>query len=389
MARLPFLSDTWNTIKEVDLRPLRQEALRGIKLSIVGDPGSGRSTLANQIRRDPGRPHLDLDTPVLILDLEGAQQAETADLIILIYDPSKEETLREQDLVRKWSNSGKRVLVFVNQFHEPVESLSISPWTSHGRRRVIWGSVIDVEFLKEQFVPKVIELLPDKLLSLGRFFPLFRVGIAHYLINDTCFTNSAYALSTGLAETIAVFNIPIAVTDMVILSKNQAFLAYKLGLAFGFSTRWQDYITEFGGVLGGGFLWREFARSLVGLIPIWGILPKAAIAYAGTYVVGNVVLQWYLTGRHVSKKQINQIYRQALARGRIVARNLIRKIPRPRLPRLSRLRAPKLLPSRTIKSQSYSLPKPENMVVCPRCERRSASDASFCQYCSERIKPGE
>jgi hypothetical protein len=88
---------------------------------------------------------------------------------------------------------------------------------------------------------------------------------------------------------------------MIVLSKTQAFLAYKLGLTVGFSTNWHDYLREFGGVLGGGFLLRQLARSLVGLIPVWGILPKVAIAYAGTYVVGHTILQWYLTGRHLTK----------------------------------------------------------------------------------------
>ena len=158
----------------------------------------------------------------------------------------------------------------------------------------------------------MIDSLPDLLLGLGRFFPLFRIPIAHYLINDTCFSNAAYAMSTGLAEIVAVLDIPITIADSIILTKSQAFLVYKLGLALGYSTRWQDYIAEFGGVLGGGFVWRQIARSLVGLIPVWGIIPKTGIAYAGTYVVGNVVLQWYLTGKQVSGKQMQQLYAQAL-----------------------------------------------------------------------------
>ncbi|MBE0410992.1 MAG: hypothetical protein IBX69_14830, partial [Anaerolineales bacterium] len=44
-----------------------------------------------------------------------------------------------------------------------------------------------------------------------------------------------------------------------------------------------------------------------------------------------VVLSWYLTGRHVSRQQIKQIYRQAFARGKHIARNLIARLPGPRL----------------------------------------------------------
>jgi uncharacterized protein (DUF697 family) len=372
-----YLTDTWQTIKEVDLRPIREQALRGVRIAIVGAPGSGRSTLADRMRRDPSHPEAEADTPVLILDLDSAEKAMNMDLLILMMDSRRMDSSREQELVKSWHNAGQKVLVFINQFAEPEESLSITPLTSRGKRRVVWGSVLDIDLLLKQFVPIVMEMIPEHLLSLGRYFPLFRVAIARYLINDTCFSNAAYALSTGLAETVAVLDIPIAVTDMVVMSKNQAFLVYKLGLALGLSTRWQDYVVEFGGVLGGGFLWRELARTLVGLIPVWGIAPKTAIAYAGTYVVGNVVLQWYLTGRHLSRKQMQQMYKGAFARGKDVARNLIARIPRPRLsrPRLQRPRLPKL--------KRKALPSGDSMRVCPKCGQASAADAKFCQYCGE------
>ena len=271
-------------------------------------------------------------------------------------------------MTRLWRNAGKRVVVFINQFNDQQEQMAVNPWTSRGQQRVVWGSVLDSRFMSEQFAPAMIDSLPDLLLGLGRYFPLFRTPIAHYLINDTCFSNAAYTLSTGLAEIIAVLNIPITIANSIILTKSQAFLVYKLRLALGYSTNWQDYIAEFGGVLGGGFVWRQIARSLIGLIPVWGIVPKTAIAYAGTFVVGNVVLQWYLTGKQVSRKQMQQLYAQAHER-QLVARNLLRRVPRPRLQIHLPQRRIKLLPS-TRKAQA-----------CTKCGKTSAKDASFCQYC--------
>ena len=98
--------------------------------------------------------------------------------------------------------------------------------------------------------PTVLKLLPNQLLALGRMFPIFREAIAHQLINEACLTNASYAFSTGLAEIVPVLALPLTVTDMVVLTKNQAFLVYRLGLLFGFSTRWQDYVAEFGSVIG-------------------------------------------------------------------------------------------------------------------------------------------
>ena len=211
---------------------------------------------------------------------------------------------------------------------------------------------------------------PINLLGLGRFFPLFRAPIARYMINDTSVTNAAYSFSTGMAEIIPFLGIPIVLTDVVILTKNQLFMVYKLGLAFGFSTRWQDYVAEFGSVLGSGFVFRQIARSLVGLIPLWGIAPKTAIAYAGTYAVGNAVLQWYLTGRHVSKQQMQRGYDQALSRGRDLTRRLAQRRPKLRLkkPALPK-RKPRLLAGKTTGQ------------TCPECGKTSSPDARFCQYC--------
>ncbi len=367
MAKFSTLADTWSNIREVDLRPLRQAALAGIQLALVGAPGSGRSTLAGQMRRDPGRPNQQTDTPVLILDLDTAGQALNADLVILMVDARKTDLSREKQLARSFLNSSKRLLVFANQFDEPGKALVISPAAEWGTNRLVWGSALDVKFLVDKFVPMVIEMVPERLLGLGRYFPLFRIAIAHYLINDACVTNAAYSLSTGLAEIVAVFDVPIAVADSVILTKNQAFLAYKLGLECGYSTRWQDYVVEFGGVLGNGLFWRQVAQTLVGFIPVWGIVPKTAISYAGTYVVGSVILQWYVTGRHLSGRQLSQLYHQAFASGRNVARALMSKIPHPRI----RRRKPPLLHA------------PKARQVCSNCGKESAADATFCQYCGK------
>ena len=181
---------------------------------------------------------------------------------------------------------------------------------------VISGSANNTVSLRKEFVPATLELLPQVHIALGRQFPLFRVTVANQLINETCFSNAAYSFSTGLAEIVPVLDLPLNLTDLIVLTKSQAFMAYKLGLLVGFSTHWQDYVTEFGGVIGGGFVWRQAARSLIGLVPGWGIIPKVAVAYSGTYVVGHAILGWYLSGRHLSAKQMRDLSIQAFSRGK-------------------------------------------------------------------------
>jgi uncharacterized protein (DUF697 family) len=370
MAGLNDLFNIWKNLKEVDLRPIRESALSPVKLAIVGRPGVGRHTLADQMRRDPQRPERKTQTALLISDLSSPDRAIAAELIILILDATANDFSQEQALAKKWFDAGKKVLTFVNK----IDLLGNQPLVSSSEgwpvERVLHGSVLAPVFMQLEFIPVIMELLPERHLALGRQFPLFRVAIAQQLINETCFTNAVYSFSTGVAEIVPIFDIPLNITDTIVLTKAQAFLVYKLGLSLGFSTRWQDYLGEFGSVIGGGFVWRQLSRMLIGLIPIWGIVPKVAVAYSGTYVVGHVVLQWYLTGRHITKQQMRALYTQALMNGKKVAQGMLSRLPRPRLGRRKTPQLPVL-----------------NTKICPFCMKPNTPDANFCQYCGQSFQP--
>lgn len=382
MAGAWGLTNVWNTIKEIDLRPLREDALRLVKIAIVGNASSGRARLAAQMRRDPVREDIELQTPITILDIANAQAATGADLIIILANTNSPDLSPEKGLAQRFSDSGKKVLVFINQEASSQGGNNFQDW---GRGQVIYGPVDHTSFLLTEFVPRVVELLPEDLLPLGRSFPLFRVAIANKMINDTCFSNATYALSTGVAEIIPAIGVPLNVADMVVLTKTQAFLVYKLGLALGLTTEWQSYVTEFGGVLGGGFLWRQVARGLVGLIPAWGIIPKVAVAYSGTFVVGRAVLQWYLTGRHITKKQMQELYAQAYARTKHFAQNL----PRPLLKKggARALPSPAMgaLPAGPAERKPRAMRRRASGVQCPECGLILAQDAVYCQYCGTKL----
>ncbi len=382
MPKAPFLTDIWQTLKEVDLRPLRQQALTPAVIAIVGDESSGHYRLANQLRRDPAKPGDEFHTPLILADLGFADSVLQADAIILVMNSQKSDSNQEQALVKQWHSAGKKTLVFLNAPQESEAAKTKSRKYAHGSRGVILGSVEDTEFLMHEFSQALTQLLPDRLLSLGRHYPLLRTTIVHQLINDTCLTNAAYALSTGLAETVTALGVPMAMADMIVLSKNQAYLVYKLGLTLGFSPQWQDYLVEFGSVLGGGFFWRQVARLLVGWIPVWGIIPKVAVAYAGTYAVGHAVLYWYLTGKQVTRQQLQMFYRRAYELGKEFARNRLQKLRRPSLPgkSVSLEQAGKATKRRRLSRK----------IPCPHCARKNPPDARYCAYCGfELIEQAE
>jgi uncharacterized protein (DUF697 family) len=351
MAGLKDLNSIWKNIKEIDLKPIRDSATSAVRITITGAAGVGKHTLVEKMRIDPARPEVFTQSAVTLLDLTADSSVPASDLIILMVAATQPDFSNEQALVKKWNDAGKNVLVFINKLDLTEDVHVLSNGQGWAAAQVLTGSATDDRFIQKEFVPAVLELLPHQQLALGRQFPLFRLAIAHQLINETCFSNSAYSFSTGIAEIVPVLDLPLNLTDMVVLTKTQAFLAYKLGLLVGFSTKWQDYLTEFGSVIGGGFVWRQAARSLVGLIPGWGIVPKVAVAYSGTYVVGHAVLGWYLSGKHLTSKQMRDLSVQAFTRGKEYARTLMAKMPRRSLARKTKSnllgagKAQNLLPS--------------------------------------------
>lgn len=392
MARLSEINNVWNTIKEIDLRPLREEAQRGVKIALVGRKGAGKRRLAEQLRRDPSRTDMVTLTPLLVLDLDEpgiqSEQLNAAQIIVLVMRTGETADAQLHHLVSAWNEAGKQVLSLVNtagldqaepESHggqtAPNQTGAIINLAGFSKERTVVGSVEDAQFLQNSLAPHVLELLPDHHLTLARNFPLFRVPVCRQLISETCFSNATYAFSTGIAEIVPVLVIPLNVADMLVLSKTQAFMVYKLGLAMGFSTDWQKYIKEFGGVLGSGFFWRQLARQMVGLIPIWGIVPKVAVSYAGTYVAGHVVLQWYLTGRHISAQQIRQLYVQAFARGKKLAKSYVEKLPGSRSRKDKRLPAP-------------AKDKKTRAGRCLICGGKNPRKAQYCQHCGHALNQG-
>lgn len=390
MASFKDLTSVWKNIKEIDLQAFEQAASHRIKIQLVGAPGSGRHALAEQMRRDPHRSEMHTSAPLMIAAIDPPPAVGESDLVILLVDGARPDFSTEQQLAQQWVNAGKQVLLLCNLQDGQDANHFLGVWQSWPTADLLCGSVVEVPFLQREFVPLVIDRLSEQHLALGRQFPLFRVPLAQRLIYETCLANATYALSTGLGEMVPGLNIPLTLADLIVLTKSQAFLTYKLGLLLGYSTRWQDYVKEFSGVIGSGFIWRQIARTLIGLIPAWGIIPKVAVAYAGTYVVGNAVLQWYLTGRHLSRAQMQALYYQALAAGKKMAQKIR---SRPPLPRVSGRTQLQLSPGETAEMPRSKRQKPRRerkakqqpelppQKDCPDCGRQNAWDSRYCQYC--------
>jgi uncharacterized protein (DUF697 family) len=164
---------------------------------------------------------------------------------------------------------------------------------------------------------------PGLRLALARHLVPLREPLFAEMIEETARTNAMYSLTTGIAEAIPVLDVPLNLADIVVLTKNQLVMSYRIALASGKKGTARELIGEVLGVIGGGFLFRQGARQLVGLIPVVGIVPKVAVAYAGTLAIGKAVAAWAAHGQALDPDTVKRLYRQALSRGRDVAQALV------------------------------------------------------------------
>lgn len=163
---------------------------------------------------------------------------------------------------------------------------------------------------------------PEWRLALARQLPALRPLIVTALIDETARANASYAMASGLAEIVPLLTAPMNLGDMVILTKNQLVMGYRIALACGMDGEPRKLIPEILGVLGGGLLFRQLARQLVGFIPVIGLVPKVSIAYGGTYAIGRAVAAWASEGRELSAEALQRFSREGMDRGRELAQTL-------------------------------------------------------------------
>ena len=170
----------------------------------------------------------------------------------------------------------------------------------------------------------VIEARPDLRLALARVFPGFRDCVARDLIVSVAKENAMFALATALPSVIPLVSLPVAVgefaSDAAVLTINQVRLTFLLAAASGHKIGYRQQKTEIASIIAGAVGWRSLARELVGQIPFGGgVLPKAAIAFAGTYVVGASLERVYRLGYGYTPTEREAAYKDAFERGKTIA----------------------------------------------------------------------
>jgi hypothetical protein len=181
----------------------------------------------------------------------------------------------------------------------------------------------------ERTVRDVLDHKEDLGLALARHFPAFRKPVVDKIIRTISRENALFALATALPNIVPNFiEVPWAIgefaSDTAVLTVNQVRMAFLIAAASDSEIGYREQKAQIASVIGGAFGWRALARELVGKIPLGGgLLAKAAVAYAGTFVVGAGLERFHRFGYGLTREERRDIYDSALREGRGVAQVLV------------------------------------------------------------------
>lgn len=171
-------------------------------------------------------------------------------------------------------------------------------------------------------VAQIIEQHKDLSLALARHFPPFRKPVIERTIQTVSRENAMFAVLSALPNVVpTIFEFPWAVGEFVsdtsVLTMNQIRMAFLIAAASDHRVGYLEQKAQIASIIAGAFGWRALARELAGKIPLGaGLIPKGAIAYAGTYVVGAALERFYRIGYALTREERRRMYEEGFERGK-------------------------------------------------------------------------
>jgi uncharacterized protein (DUF697 family) len=281
-----------NVVKDIDFEEVRDRAERVPRMLIVATSDE----LANEAAEQLFGP-VDRDG----LSVEGWGDRESLDAtrydVVIVYDPNGEGLF---DRVRKATGSRR-------------ESANVF---------FLAKNISDGQDPANAVRSEIMDTLPDFAPAFGRHYEEWQPAAIRAIIEQTSRANAQFALVSNIPAVIPILGGLVAASaDLIVLTKNQVMMCYKIAAAHDRSLEDQMAIVrELTPVVGAGFLWRTAAREAASFVPFAaGTIPKVAIAFAGTMTIGKAADYYYRFGKKPSKSQFAQFREQA--------ENVAKKLP--------------------------------------------------------------
>ncbi len=179
----------------------------------------------------------------------------------------------------------------------------------------------------------ILKRRADLALSLARHLTPFREPVVKHVVNAISKENALFSLATALPDVVPLISLPWAIgefaSDTAFLTMNQVRMTFMIAAASDHPIGYTEQKAELGSILAGAFGFRAIARQLAAKIPLGGgLIPKAAIAYAGTRVVGLSMERLYRTGYAYSQDERGPAYEDAFEKGKDFAGGMLKKLQR-------------------------------------------------------------
>lgn len=187
----------------------------------------------------------------------------------------------------------------------------------------------------ETCIHAVLNAHKDMMLPLARLFYPFRKSASQRIVKNVAKENAFFCLATAIPDVVPFLSLPWAVgeygSDAVFLTANQIRMVFMLAAANDRAVGYREQRSEIASITASSFGWRALARELVGKIPLGGgLIPKAAIGWAGTFALGLSIERLYRLGYGFSRAERSAVYKDAFRHGKEVAALLLENMNRSR-----------------------------------------------------------
>ena len=296
ISRRNILNQIWKVLKQLNPKNIEKEAERAISVVVIAPVDLLQDAATFLLGDDPGA------------------YEKAADKLILLpppLDESANQLLPRCDIILCNTGMGEEI--------HGVRSNRIFEFTTKDDLPLIMRKILHNSDFSHTHLP------------LARAFPGIRGEIAVSIVQTVSVENTIFVVSTSLGNVIPnplqpLVSLAESMGDVVVLTVNQIRMMWRLAAAFGRKPGYKEQAPEIASVVGAAFGWRSIARELVGLIPVAGVVPKAAIAFAGSWAVGDGIIYYYTTGKKLNKEQLKARFEAALEKGRSTADSILSKI---------------------------------------------------------------